>query len=64
MSRSPSLLEIPMDIMPSSGKPTAETSIPKSASGISFPAFAPRMSGKIRLPAPKNIPKSMDEIRV
>ena len=64
MSRRPSLREMPMAMMPSSGMPTAVTSMPISAGTTCVPAFAPMMMGKIRLPAPKKSPKSIDAIIV
>ena len=59
-SKRPSLRETPMATMPMSGRPTALTIMPAMATPRSCPAAAPRMSGKMRLPAPKNRPNSMD----
>ncbi len=61
-SSSPSLREMPMDMTPSRGMPTAVMRRPNRARGRAEPALAPRIRGKIRFPAPKNRPKRVEPI--
>ena len=56
----PLLFDTPSATIPRSGIPTAVISIPINAGIKLAPALAPSIIGKIRLPAPKNIPKSID----
>ena len=55
---------MPMAATPKMGMPTAVTIKPMMA-GMTFrPASWPRWTGKIRLPAPKNIPNSVPATRI
>src|SRR5699024_3366465 len=57
--RSPSSRLIPSAATPRSGSPTPVIRKPAAACHILLPASCPMDTGKIRFPAPKNIPKSM-----
>ncbi|CRH65328.1 Uncharacterised protein [Chlamydia trachomatis] len=46
-------------VTPNNGKPTPVTIKPIAAGAELFPALAPRNTGKIRFPAPKNMPNNM-----
>ena len=46
--------------MPRTGSPTAVTRKPSVAGVTAVPASRPRPAGKIRLPAPKNRPKTSE----
>ena len=55
---------MPMAATPKMGMPTAVTIKPMMA-GMTFrPASWPRWTGKIRLPAPKNIPNNVPATRI
>ena len=61
---SPSECVMPMAATPKMGMPTAVTIKPMMA-GMTFrPASWPRWTGKIRLPAPKNIPNNVPATRI
>ena len=50
---------MPRAATPSRGIPTPVMNSPTKASHTLLPACCPKATGKIRLPAPKNIPKSI-----
>ena len=60
ISSSPELRDTPSATIPSSGSPTPVTRNPAMAAGLRLPASCPIYTGKIRFPAPKNIPNSID----
>ena len=52
-----------MAIIAKRGRPTPVIQKPKVAKATVFPAFCPRDTGKIKLPAPNNIPKRREAIK-
>ena len=59
-SKSPLLFEMPIAAIPKSGNPTPVIQKPMMAGILLAPDNCPIYTGKIKLPAPKNIPNNID----